>query len=251
MQAITFCAVFCTLFGGPLFLVICILPQAYLTPMSPWADLLLSNGSARTKGVLRKKELVRSVHMGDQHPWRVAFRFRAPAGQEVDAVAFTYDPAFETMQPGDPIAVEYHPARPAWARPVGGYVAAAPPWVGLVLSGTLGVLPLMGVVSGVLVIWRARRERRLLAYGVGVVAEVQRVRRIGYIHFGSKNPYDVTYHFYDHARQPVAGKDRTYGYAWAEALRPGDRVGVIYHPFRPAENVLWLHGRAAAGGADG
>jgi hypothetical protein len=89
---------------------------------------------------------------------------------------------------------------------------------------------------------RAVRERHLLTYGVGVVAEVQQVWRASYISFGTKNPYDVVYRFHDHTGRPVQGKDRTYHYAWAEALRPGDPVGVIYHPFRSTENVLWLHG---------
>ena len=38
------------------------------------------------------------------------------------------------------------------------------------------------------------------------------------------------------------GRDRTYRYAWAERLKPGDKIGVVYNPVEPTANALWLHG---------
>ena len=90
---------------------------------------------------------------------------------------------------------------------------------------------------------RARNERMLLAYGAGADAQVVQVRRVWYIHFGSKHPYDVYYQFRGPLGREVIGRDRTYHYAWAQELKPGDKIGVVYHPELPEANVLWLHGK--------
>jgi hypothetical protein len=150
---------------------------------------------------------------------------------------------------GDPIVVEYDPSDPSRARPVGGSAGLFPPWAyGLTLA-LLGPEFAAAVALLLLAWWRARGERVLLGYGPGAEAEVVAVRRVMYIQFGRNRPYDVHYRFHDHRGVEVRGKDRTYHYAWAEALKPGDKVGVVYHPQLSAASVLWLHGGDAAAGA--
>jgi len=111
---------------------------------------------------------------------------------------------------------------------------------GGIIFTAVGIL--FGVTCLVLCVRRTRHARMLLTYGAGAEAEVVRKQRVSYIHFGSKSPYDVYYRFHDHYGQEVIGRDRTYHYAWAEALNPGDKVGVVYNPQSSAANVLWLHG---------
>ena len=119
----------------------------------------------------------------------------------------------------------------------------------LVVFATLGPELVIGVVLLMLTWTRARSERLLLTHGEGADAEVVAVKKVRHIRVGTKRPFDVYYHFAGSLGRRVTGKDRTYHYAWAEALEPGEKVGVVYHPQAPEVNVLWLHGRDVAPGA--
>lgn len=210
--------------------------------VSPIADSQLDRNHSSTTAVIRAKKLVSHTEIGSRHPWKVTFQFVTPEGMTVDAVGYTYDQSLATGAAGDEIEVEYDPADPSRARPAGGSASLFPPWAflltwGLLLPESLGG-PIMLIAAGV----RARRQRLLLTHGAGAEAEVVQVRRIGYIRFGSRNPYDVYYRFHDYRGLEVTGQDRTYHYGWAEELKAGDKVGVVYNPRGPAANVLWLHG---------
>ncbi|MFH0983150.1 MAG: DUF3592 domain-containing protein [Planctomycetota bacterium] len=208
----------------------------------PVDDLMLDYYHARTTAILIDKRLIPYVHMGSRNPWKVAFRFTTPEGAKVESVGYTYDQTFANKARGEALEVEYYPTHAQRARPAGGYAASAPPWAGFV---TIAPLLIGSVVMLVVVGLRSRSERKLLAYGVGTAAEIVRVQSVWYIHFGTRHPFDVHYRFHDHRRMEVTGQDRTYHYAWAEALKPGDKVGVVYHPRQPEVNVLWLHGSDA------
>jgi hypothetical protein len=208
----------------------------------PGADLALDRHHEVTTATLLAKEVVRHVHVNSKHPWKLRFRFMSGSGREVEAVGFTYDSSFADKQPGETLDVEFDPAEPGVARPVGGSVAVVDLWVYWLILGL--VAPEFGIgVTLLMVVWRlARAERALLAYGSGAEAEITRVERLSHIRFNRQNPHDVYYQFTDHGGRRVAGRDRTYHYAWAEGLKVGDRVGVVYNPHVPAANVLWLHG---------
>ncbi len=211
---------------------------------SPFSDLILDGRHEAASATVTAKRLIQSVHVDSQHPWRIHFRFEPADGGSILTSGFTYDQELGSrVATGDQIEIQYDPADPFRARPVGGYAASTPPWVFLLMVGIFGAETLIGAFMLGGAIWLSRRERRLLAYGVAADADVLAVRRIWYIHFGSKHPYDVYYRFRDHHGVPITGRDRTYSYAWAEALRPGDRVGIVFNPRNPLENALWLHGR--------
>ena len=208
----------------------------------PTDDVALNRSHASATATITEKQSISHINVESKHPWKVRFRFTDAEGRTVEAVGFTYDQSFGNKAPGDTMEVEYDPAEPTRARPVGGSAAVLSLWAYLLGLALLGPDLVIGVVLLLLVRLRARGERILLAYGTGAEAEVARVKRLRHIRFGTQNPYDVYYDFTDHLGHRVAGRDRTYHYAWAEALKPGERVGVVYNPRAPAANVLWLHG---------
>lgn len=216
----------------------------------PGTDLALDRHHEVSTATLLAKEVVRHVHVNSKHPWKLRFRFMSGSGREVEAVGFTYDASFANKEPGETLDVEFDPAEPSVARPVGGSVTVVHPWVYLLILGLVGPELLIGVTVLIVVWRRARAEGALLAYGSGAEAEVTRVQRLSHIRFNRQNPYDVYYQFTDHHGRHVAGCDRTYHYAWAEGLKAGDRVGVVYNPNVSAANVLWLHGGASEGQPD-
>ena len=249
MQGMLFVGVLFTVMGGALavglVVSLCVLGGSSLS----MADWRLDRKHALATGVISNKELIRHVHVNGQHPWKVRFQFARSDGAPVEAAGYTYDRAMASKSAGDAIEVEYDPDRPARARPVGGYASAVPPWVLMLMAGAVGWEPVVGVLLLALVGRRARKERTLLTHGVGAEAEVVRVRRVSYITFGRQHPYDVHYRFSDHYGREMVGKDRTYHYGWAEGLQPGQKVGVVYDAYSPADNVLWLHGRDIQSGS--
>ena len=210
--------------------------------VSPMVDWDLDHNHAAAIALLTNKRFIAHTQVNSQHPWNVDFRFSTPDGTTVDATGYTYDQSFADKAIGELIPVEYDPADPSRARPAGGSAALTPPWVFFLLLAVIGPELLLGVVLLAVTWSQARRERELLTHGQGAQAEVVRVRRVGHIHFGSQSPYDVYYRFPNGHGPEVSGRDRTYHYAWAEALRPGDEVHVICHPDLPEVNALWLHG---------
>ncbi|MHC4064653.1 MAG: DUF3592 domain-containing protein [Planctomycetota bacterium] len=242
MQAMLFCGVFFVCLNFVLFVALGIFFYFLGGQRLPTADLGLDRQHARADGVILSKQLVSHIHSGCQHPWKVDFRFTTPADRSVTATGYTFDAEMAGASVGDRIVVEYDPNDPSLARPVGGSVSAMPVWAWLVGLGSTGPLMVIGIVLLIIAFVRAETERNVLAYGVGTVAEVLRVRRIGYIHFGAQSPFDVHYRFNDHHGLEVTDRDRTYHYRWAEGLRPGDQVGVVYHPQASTCSTLWLHG---------
>jgi hypothetical protein len=244
MRAMVFCGVLFGMLGvgfGVGFPIMFYFLGGRTWPMVDWA---LDREHAVTTATITDKRWLSHTEVNGRSPWRVAFRFTTPDGRTIEARGHTWDPSVAGMSAGDPIEVEYDPADPSRARPVGGTAALFSKPVFLLIAGAV-VLPqiLIGVVLLVLVGVRARFERLLLVYGTGTDAEVVRVRWVGYITFGTRHPGDVDYQFVDDVGRHVTGRDRTYHYDWAEGVRPGDRVGVVYHPQSPATNVLWLHGK--------
>ncbi len=245
MQGLLFCGLMFTLADLAALGVAGVVMQGLGASPLPLADLRLDRRHGVATGVIINKAFVSSINNGSQSPWKVTFRFAPDDGPAVQASGFTYDQSLRYRQPGDTLPVEYDPANPSVARPAGGYVSCAPPWVSLIVVAAVAPMFLVGI--GILIwIWRAaRQERYLLIYGVGVEAEVLRVQPSSSVRFGSHHPYDVYYRFMDHTGQEIVGKDRTYRYLWADALEPGDTVGVVYNPVLPTANVLWLHGSDA------
>jgi len=240
MQSLLFVAVFLSALGG-------VLPVAVLAPLRasgvalrPFDDWALDSAATLTTGFVVERRLLTQVHMGSKHPWQLTFEFTVGDGGALRAVGYAYDDSLGAKNTGDQLDVEYSPSRPALARPVGGYVSAMPPWVCLLILVAIGWEVPVGLVLLGVVAARVRSLRRLLTWGVGAEAEVIRVSPVWYVHFGTKHPYDVLYRFHDHSGREVVGKDRTYCYDWAAALRAGDRVGVVYNPYRPQESAIWL-----------
>ena len=242
MRAMFFCGVLFTALGAGLAVGLSVFFWVLSGHTWPTDDLALNRTHASATATITEKECIRHINVGSTHPWKVSFRFTDAEDRTVEAVGFTYDQSFGNKVPGDMMEVEYDPAEPTRARPVGGSAAVLPLWAYLLGLALMGPDLVVGVVLLFLVRLRARGERILLVYGAGAEAEVARVKRLRHIRFGTRNPYDVYYEFTDHLGRRVAGRDRTYHYAWAEALTPGDRVGVVYNPQAPAANVLWLHG---------
>jgi hypothetical protein len=242
MRAMVFCGVLLAGLGVVLGGGIPVLFYVLGDGISPVVDWKLDQRHASTSGVIIDKELKTHTQINSRHPWRIVFEFTTPDGTSVKAVGHSLDPSFANKKPGDPIEVEYDPTDPSRARPADGSASLLSLGMWWAISAPMGAMVLVG--GGVLVTtgFLARNERVLLTYGAGAAAEVVRVRRVRSIHFGKHHPYDVYYHFRDHAGREMPGKDRTYHYAWAETLEPGDRVGVVYHPRCSSTNVLWLHG---------
>jgi hypothetical protein len=212
--------------------------------ISPISDLALDGNHTTTVATVTAKKLITSVHMNDKHPWRIQFTFERPDGGSVAAAGYTYNQELgKRLAPGDRIDIEYDPGNPVHARPVGGYAAPTPPWVALLVGSVFALEGLIGAGMFVGALLAARRDRKLLAYGVAAEGEVLEVRCCKSVSFGTKHPYDVYYRFRDQWGTDVKGHDRTYFYAWAEGLRPGERIGIVFNPRNPRENALWLHGR--------
>ena len=249
MQGLLFAGVFTFLFGGLGTVVLGAVAYVAGGQTTPLDDWRLNRDHATATAVVTNRQMVTHSRVNGRHPWRVRFQFTTPAGKTVEAVGHTYAPAFDNTEVGQSIGVEYDPAEPTRARPAGGSAATMPLWFyGLMSVGFLP-MPAIGIVL-LATVWRkARRERYLLTYGVAAEAEIVGVELVRSVQFGRRHPFNVQYRFFDHRGVEVFGRDRTYHYAWAEALRPGDKVAVIYNPQWPAENVLWLvgeYGRAAA-----
>ena len=242
MRAMFLCGILFAVLGTVLGVGLPVLMLALADSALPTADLALDRNHASATATITDTEYMRHTRMKDSHPWKVSFRFTDEQDNPVEAVGFTYDQSMRDKAPGETIAVEYDPAQPTRARPVGGSASLLPLWAYALIMGLLLPESVGGVILLILVAVRARRERILLTYGPVAVATVTSVVRRSHIHFGSKSPYDVYYEFSDHLGRRVAGKDRTYHYDWAAALNTGDKVGVAYDPQAPAANVLWLHG---------
>jgi hypothetical protein len=237
-----FCGVLFTALGLGLGAVFVLVFGALGDWVWPGHDLTLDRQHEVATATLLDKEWMRHTRVNGRHPWKVRFRFVDGSERTVEGVGFTFAQWMARTEEGDALEIEYDPANPTVARPAGGSVALVPVWVYGLVGGMLGVELLVGVTFLLLVWWRGRSEGILLAHGAAAEAEVTGVRRLGHIRFGRRNPFDVYYHFTDHYGRRVDGRDRTYHYDWAEGLKEGDRVGVVYNPRAPAANVLWLHG---------
>ncbi len=207
----------------------------------PAVDAALDRNHATATATITDVQLMRNINTPSGHPWKLSFEFVGPRGSAVRAVGYTQDKSVADTGVGGQIEIEYDPANPSRARPAGGTAALLPLWAFLLIWGIFGAQIIVGLALLAVMRVLARRERILLTHGVGADAEVLQIKRIGYIHFGSKHPYDVYYRFGDHKGHDVIGRDRTYRYAWAEALKPGDKVGVVYNPLSSSRSVLWLH----------
>ena len=207
----------------------------------PTVDAALDRNHATATATITDIELMRNINTPSGHPWKVSFEFADSRGSAVQAVGYTQGKSVADRGIGGQVEIEYDPANPSRARPAGGTASVLPLWACLLVWGIFGAEMVAGVVllAGTCVL--ARSERILLTHGAAADAQVLQIKRIGYIHFGSKHPYDVYYRFRDHNGRDVIGKDRTYRYAWAEALKPGDKVGVVYNPLSSSRSLLWLH----------
>ena len=92
----------------------------------PWADLGLNHNHETTTAVMMEKKLITHTHSNSQHPWKVTFRFATADRQPVIATGYTYDQSFAEKAFEDVIDVEYDPADPTRARPVGGSASLVP-----------------------------------------------------------------------------------------------------------------------------
>jgi len=207
----------------------------------PTVDTALDRNHATATATITDIELMRNINTPSGHPWKVSFEFADSLANAVQAVGYTKGKSVADMGVGGQIEIEYDPANPSRARPVGGTAALLPLWAFLLVWGIFGAQIIVGLALLAAVYVLARSKRILLTHGAGADAQVLQVKRIWYIHFGSKHPYDVYYRFRDHNGRDVIGRDRTYRYAWAEALEPGDKVGVVYNPLLSSRSVLWLH----------
>lgn len=207
----------------------------------PTVDAALDRNHATATATINDIQWMRNINTPSGHPWKMSFEFADSRGNAVRAVGYTQEKSVADTGVGGQIEIEYDPANPSRARPAGGTAAAIPLWAFLLFWGIFGAELLVGVGMFAAMSARARSERIVLTHGVGVDGEVVQVKCIWYIHFGSKHPYDVYYRFRDHNGRDVIGRDRTYRYAWAEALKPGDKVGVVYNPLSSSRSVLWLH----------
>ncbi len=211
--------------------------------VSPTVDWRLNRRHVTTTAEVIGTELMKHFHSGSRHPWKVVFEFTTEDGSREAAVGFTWDPAVGHKAPGAPIEIEYDPDDPSTARPVDGTASLMPAWVYLLIVGLLAPQLVIGLVMLSMSAVRSRRLRELLEYGVGVTGEVTRIDTVSYVSMGRKHPYDVYYSFIDHRGVRAAGRERTYQYAWAEALNPGAFVGIVFNPADPRSSALWLYGK--------
>lgn len=248
MWAMAFCGLLLTILGLAFGIGLPVFFYISSGGILPTVDLSLDRDHASAEAVITDKDYMRYTNINNRHPWRVSFRFTTPEGANADAVGYTLDRSFADREVGDTIDVEYDPDDPSLARPVGGSAAMPPLIVYLLVFAILVPEVIIGIILLMLTWTRARSEHLLLAHGQGADAEVVAVKKVWHISVGTKRPFDVYYQFTGSLGRKVTGRDRTYHYAWAEALKPGEKVGVVYHPQAPEVNVLWLHGRDVAQG---
>ncbi len=232
MQALAFSAVFFSILG----VVLLAVPITISGHLPPGPDWTLDQQSRVAPGEILSLEYKRHVHINSRSPWKVGFAFQTHKGRTIRATGYTFDDSIQDKKLGDVIDVEYDPERPEHARPAGGSCSIFPWW-----TYPLFGWPLLIGLGMLIPLWRAvRRKRRLLSYGEATMGEVVGVDRRRYIHFGSKNPYDIRYAFSDLMGEQRRGQERTYDYAWAESLHPGDPLHVIYDPNEPCTSALWV-----------
>ncbi len=233
MQALAFSGAI-MLLVGLVNLVGVIIWSGHLPPGPDWH---LDRRRHETQGQLEGTRFMPHYHMGNRSPWEVRFTFKTPGGRPIHATGYTFDESYQLKQPGDVIPIEYDPDDPTIARPAGGWHSLFPWWI-YALVGAPMILPGLGVM---LILWvRVRQERSLLTHGQAVEGRVVAVKTSWYVHFGSKHPYDIDYVFGDLIGQEQTGRDRTYRYAWAASLRPGDPLIVIHDTMDLRRNALWI-----------
>jgi len=241
MQSMLFGGVFFTAMGLVVGIGVSLLLWYIAGGVWPTVDTALDRNHATATATITDIELMRNINTPSGHPWKVSFEFADSRGSAVQAVGYTTDKSVAAMGVGGQIEIEYDPANPSRARPAGGTASVLPLWACLLVWGIFGAQIIVGLALLAAVYVLARSKRILLTHGAGADAQVLQVKRIWYIHFGSKHPYDVYYRFRDHNGRDVIGRDRTYRYAWAEALKAGDKVGVVYNPVSSSRSLLWLH----------
>jgi hypothetical protein len=243
MQSMFFCGCLLSVSGTAMCIVISVLVSADLGGFVwPSVDMSLYRNHAVATGAITGLEVLEDINFPSGHPRRVAFSFRDDQGRTMDGVGYMRLSVLGDRSVGDALRIEYDPADPTRARPAGGSAAMMLFGLHATVWAVTSPMAIVGLVL-LLVVWRrSRRERLLLEHGAAADAEVTDSKLIWYVHFNRKHPSDVYYRFRDRQGTEVTGRDRTYRYAWAEALTPGEKVTVIYNPVASGENALWLHG---------
>lgn len=246
MKAAVVCSILFPALGMILAAVFCVLMLS--GGALPSADWAIDRNKAEVEGRLVSKTLMRHTHINNRHPWNVSFEFDLPSGEKMRGSGYLLDESVANRAEGDALAVEYDRDDPSHSRPAGGSAALLGGVPLLLIGGVIGAELALGLAILLWMFSAVRRQRKLLMFGAPSRGEVERVSPVAYIHFGKAHPYDVYYRFDDAGRRPHRGRLRTYRYEWAAGLSQGSRVGVVYDPYSPHRNTLWLepeHAEAA------
>lgn len=232
MQALVFIAVFMTALGFAMLGAV----SVWSRHLPPGPDVGLDGHHRTARGRITRARYLANYHYGRRSPIEIRFTFQTPHAGLIAATGYTLDQSYRDARPGEEIEVEYDPAEPTVARPVGGFHGLFPAWAYLLLGWPV----LVGIGLMFPLVLAVHREQALLTHGHVAEAEVADVGEVWYIHFGRRHPFDVAYAFRDVNGRDATGCDRTYQYDWAESLQVGDRVFVIYDPITPQRNALWI-----------
>ncbi|MDI9383978.1 MAG: hypothetical protein QM518_06735 [Verrucomicrobiota bacterium] len=205
----------------------------------PWLDTQLDRGGRSAEATIDSIERMEHTHINNQNPWKIVYHWTDSDGRRESGLGYLLDRDQGGLQPGDRLAIDYLPQATKVSRPTGGMAGVVPIWAYYL---TIGLL-IPELIGGVLC-WRyARRQiaatHALLCHGTAVRAEVQGKRVLRFIRVNNRHPVDLDYRFHDEQGRPHTGRDRTYDVGWADHLKVGESIVVIFDPDFPDDNVIW------------
>ena len=193
-------------------------------------------GRFRTEGVIAEAVVVdrRIDRSDDDTDYVVDYTFTPPGGFEVLGSDEIDRDAWERLEPGAAIRVEYLPDDPGRNRPVG-----SGGWAEVIIVSIVGGI---GVpVGGVLVavgVRRVLRHRQLLREGIPVEATVIGPEATSY-RVNRRYQWVVVYRYTDRLGGEHIGRSDHMPMHRAIAWQPGTTVRVRYDPLRPDESA-WV-----------
>ena len=170
----------------------------------------------------------------DDHDYILLYEFTpSTGGDRIEGQSEVSAEYWEERQAGHSVEIQYLPDDPAVSR-----IAGTGDWLGPILAGVLGGV---GVAIGAVLLlfaWRgAARERRLLAVGIPVSAEIVSHERTSY-EVNDVAQWRVVYQYADPLGRTHLGRSPHMDPHAAHQWQVGTSVPVRYDPMQP-ETSIW------------
>lgn len=197
-------------------------------------DIVLSMTSKPGTATILSHRILQNVEINDQHPLAVKYEYEVDGAKYTGESYTVHVTAFESLQVGASVPIEYLPTKPSWSR-------ARATTASVMGLSTLFfyIFPLIGFA---MYDWARRaNNREIRAFRDGKPTKGLIIKRgiDETVEIDGKNPYEIVWEFHvDGVR--YTGKLSNMKSEPLEKAFPTNEVTVLYDIHDPKVNTVWL-----------